>query len=116
MKTKTSETQEPRLAGAGEDREMDVTIRLSPEQEHWLRDEAGRAGEDIETAAARLLDRCRPSARNEEARALLRSWAREDETGDAEELGQRRRDWDELRTALNAHHTSERVLFPDPDR
>jgi hypothetical protein len=92
---------------------MELTIRLSPEQERQLRAEASRAGVGIEEAAAQLLGRRLPTDRNEAARALLNAFAREDETDDPLELAARRGEWDELKIALNANHTSDRVLFPD---
>jgi hypothetical protein len=95
---------------------MELMVRLSPEQEQQLRDEARRLGLGIEETVQRLLGQRLPPQRNAAARALLREFDAEDETDDPLEIAARRAEWEELKAALNANHTSDRVLFPELGR
>jgi hypothetical protein len=46
-------------------------------------------------------------------RAMFASWQAEDATDDPQELARRPREWEQLKTALNANRTSGRKLFDD---
>jgi len=61
--------------------------------------------------ASRLEKIVAPKA-NRAAIALLDAWEEEDATESGSEIEQRRADWEEMKTALNSSHDSDRTLFP----
>jgi len=92
---------------------MSLTIQLPEELSVRLQDEAARRGVDPREFAVEIIRGKLPSGERTQAlRSLFADWAAEDATDDPSELAQRRKDWDELRAALNADRTSGPKLFP----
>ena len=88
---------------------MVLQLTLPAEVEVRLRHEAERSGEPAESVALRLLDQNLPpqlDARRSAAINMLGKWMEEDaKAGDSEEA-------EEFFQSLDAHHTSDRSLFP----
>lgn len=101
---------------------MTVTLELPSEIETEVSEKAAQKGlavpdylltlvkEDIAPDGEDVSEEQR--VKNKAALAHLRSRRREDATDDSQELERRNQEWEELKTALNESHTSNRVLFP----
>lgn len=86
-----------------------MTLTLDPKTETRLEDQARRRGVPTADYAAQLLEQAvwrDQETRRTEAIALLQSWV---EDGDAEE---QRETFKAVRSGLNAHHSSDRIIFP----
>ena len=95
---------------------MTLSISLSAQAEARLREEAAATGQELEAYAARLLEDAAgvPAGHSvdDETIALLRSWNAEDATTDPAEIASRQRDWEEFAASINAHHPSNRKVYP----
>jgi hypothetical protein len=94
---------------------MTLAIPISAQAEAKLRGRAAAAGEPLDVYAARVLEAAAasPPAGGEDATiALLRSWNEQDATDDPTEIAARQRDWEEFATSINAHHPSNRKVYP----
>lgn len=94
---------------------MTVSISLSPQAEARLREKASAAGEPVDVYASRVLEQAvRPSENvvDQATIDLLRTWIAEDATDDPAEIERRQREWDEFATSINAHHSSNRKVYP----
>lgn len=91
---------------------MTLTLDLPPELDSQLKELARAEGMTLETYLARLLAEAVNTRPTQDAAALLRAWEEEDATADPGELACRQREWEAFKAALNAAHSSDRVLFP----
>lgn len=91
---------------------MTVKLELKPDIDSRLRELAAAAGLSVQAYLVKLIESALSPRRNEAAIALLAQWDEEDTTRDSDELERRRSEWEELKTAMNEEHTSDRVLFP----
>jgi hypothetical protein len=94
---------------------MTLAVPISPQAEAKLRERAAAAGQPLDVYAARVLEAAavNPPTGGEDATiALLRSWNEEDATDDPAELAARQREWDEFAASINAHHSSNRKVYP----
>jgi len=95
---------------------MTLTISLSQESEERLRRKAAELGQPLDVYAARVLEEAAktPSAASNDQGTidLLQSWNVQDATTDPAELSARQREWDEFAASINAHHPSNRKIYP----
>lgn len=95
---------------------MTLSILLSPQAEAKLREKAAALGEPVDVYASRVLEQAAVSLSdpvNDQATIdLLRAWIAEDATDDPAEIERRQRDWEEFATSINAHHSSNRKVYP----
>ena len=95
---------------------MTLSIDLSADAEAKLREKAAAAGQPLQVYASRLLEQAAavPTVRSidEATIALLRSWNAQDATSDQAEIAARQRDWEEFAASINAHHPSNRKVYP----
>lgn len=95
---------------------MTLTISLSQESEERLRKKAAELGQPLDVYAARVLEEaaktpCSPAG-DQGTIDLLQSWNAQDATTDPIELSARQREWDEFAASMNAHHPSNRKIYP----
>jgi len=80
-----------------------MVIKLTPEEEAWLRAVAGAKGLDVEEMAHRILSSQLPSSvSTDPTLRLLEEWDREDATDDNDEIAARQREWDEFQNGVSA--------------
>lgn len=94
---------------------MELMIELSPEEEASLRELAADQGVPPEEVVTQAVKNLLPKdQRNLDLIELIQRWREEDATDDEEELARRDKEWEELKTDLNANRaaTGERLLFP----
>ena len=95
---------------------MVLTISLSPESEARLRTKAAALGQPLDAYATRVLEEAAASPAatsiDQSTVDLLRSWNAEDATDDPAELAAREREWEEFAASINAHHPSNRKVYP----
>jgi len=91
---------------------MTVVLDLKPTTEDRIKSQAAEKGMEVDTFLKEIIERHTSVAENNErTRALLREWAKEDETDDLEEIARGCAEWDELEKGLNANRLSDRRLF-----
>lgn len=95
---------------------MTLTISISQESEERLRKKAEAFGQSPDVYAATVLDEAAKSSSAAQADHgtidLLRSWNSENATSDPAELSARQREWQEFAASINAHHLSDRKIYP----
>lgn len=91
---------------------MTLTVDLAPELDSRLQALAEANGMSVAEYVARLVEQAILQKRNEAAITLLSSWLREDAAATPDENRQQQEAWEELKSALNEAHTSDRLLFP----
>jgi len=95
---------------------MTLNVSLSPEAEASLRQKAAAAGQPLDVYASHVLEQIATNgsepAADQGTIELLRAWNAEDATNDAAELAARQRDWEEFAASINAHHSSNRKVYP----
>ena len=94
---------------------MTLSIQLGPDVEARLKDAAERLGVDASEYARRLIEQSLP-ARNPPSALhdLFAQWDAEDTTTDPAELETRQREWEEFRNSINGNHSSDRIIYPEP--
>lgn len=98
---------------------MTVTIELPPDVESRLASRAASHGQDVASYIRHLvrqdLEVKSPVAQSNDATIkLLAQWDEEDATDDPAEIERRKREWEELKRALNQNReeVGARKLFP----
>jgi hypothetical protein len=94
---------------------MTLNIALSPQIEARLREKAAAVGEPVDAYALRILEQAAaaPAPQIDQGTVdLLRAWNVEDATVDPGEIASRQREWDEFAASINAHHPSNRKIYP----
>jgi hypothetical protein len=98
---------------------MTLVLDLPPAVQRQLETEAAKEGMTAEAYALKKLDEALPSkvelpARQDPSKLslLLQEWIDEDANMTPEEAAQAEKEWEEFASAMNASHTSNRVLYP----
>ena len=95
---------------------MTLSLSLSPQAEARLRARAAATGQPVDVYASRVLELAvsSPSTGTDDQAtiSLLRSWNEQDATSDPAEIAARQRDWEEFAASINAHHSSNRKVYP----
>jgi predicted DNA-binding protein len=91
---------------------MSVSIDLPPEVEARVQRLAAESGLTPSAYLRKLVEEAVLKDRGAQAAALLMAWDAEDRTDDPAEHKARREEWEELKTAMNESHSSDRILFP----
>ena len=95
---------------------MTLTISISQESEERLRKKAAELGQPLDVYAATVLEEAAKSSSapvdDQGTIDLLKSWNTEDATSDPAELSARQREWEEFAASINAHHPSDRKIYP----
>ena len=91
---------------------MTVILNVPSELDDQLKQLAQAEGMSLEAYLARLIAESVITRSGRAASKLLRAWEEEDLTNDPQEVARREHEWEALKTALNAHRSSQRALFP----
>ena len=94
---------------------MSLIIDLTPEEEARLRAAAANQGVEPAEVARRVLVEHLPAlSHGASTLELFAAWDAEDATDDPAELAARNREWEDLKSSLNANRaaTGEGPLFP----
>ena len=100
---------------------MTVTINLKPDVEARVSQRAAKEGAAVSDYLERIIEETvqleksnaeEKQEKNQAALAMLQQWDEADKTDDPEEISRRQADLDDFMAAMNASHTSDRVIYP----
>jgi hypothetical protein len=94
---------------------MDITIKLTEDEEARLRAAADRNGVSASECARQLLvTHLPPGEPKDRTLELFAQWEAEDATDDPEEIARRNREWEEFKANMNATRAGggARLLYP----
>jgi len=92
---------------------LTVKLDLNPEVEARIAAQAAARGLPLDAYVQSLVEEAaRLGPPGAATIALLDAWDAEDATDDPAELEQRRREFDQFKTAMNANRPGQRAIFP----